>query len=365
MGGEVEGVMAGLTTTLITAKPREKAGARTGARYAFQLHVSLSKVLEVHASGADYRAVFDHFDDLVILNGSDNPDEIEFFQIKGKEQGGWTAANLCTAGQDVPRTVVGKMYQHTKNFGSAVAGCIFLTNAPFQFTLADGTKTGPDHIKITYASIGLLDKKRFAAALEPDFPSPRSPSEDQILHFERTDVPVNGYDVFVKGKLVDAVKAKEGVAIAALYRTLVEDITKRANDTTECVCLSDLFAHKSLGRDNVQAAFAAAETRRGILDDWGVIDDALKDAGRGSVARIKAKTAMVAYLRDRSRRVGEAEALASNVRHALDQVKGAVQNCDNLLAAAELVRTVASITSHESDRLEAAILLELYEAFNE
>ena len=54
--------------------------------------------------------------------------------------------------------------------------------------------------------------------------------------------------------------------VGALYRTLVEDITKRANDTTECMCLSDVFAHKYLSRKDFEAAFTAAETRRGILD---------------------------------------------------------------------------------------------------
>jgi hypothetical protein len=358
--------MTELTTTLVTTKPREKAGPRTGARYAFQAHVSLAKVLEIHETGVDYRAVFDHFDDLAILNATDNPDQVEFFQIKGKQQGGWTASSLCALGSEVPRTVVGKMYHHTKAFGSALAGCVFLTNAPFQFTLADGTKTSPDHVKVAYATIGPKDRARFAAALEPDFPSPRSPTEGEVLRFELTAVPVNGYDLVLKGKLVDAVETKEGVAVGALYRTLVEDITSRANDTTECTCLSEVFAHKSLCRQDFEAAFAAAETRRGILDDWGIVDDELKAAARGSVARIRAKTAMVEYLRDRSKRVREAEALAADVRHAFEQVKGAVQNCGNLLVAAELVRTVlpASAASHERDKVEAAILVELYEAFN-
>ncbi|MBB4391662.1 dsDNA nuclease domain-containing protein [Bradyrhizobium sp. ERR14] len=358
--------MTGLTTTLVAAKPREKAGPRTGARYAFQLHVSLSKVLDVHASGADYRALFDHFDDLVLLNKSNSPDRIDFFQIKGKQQGSWTASGLCALSDDIPRTIIGKMYHNTRDFGSAVGACSFLTNAPFQLTLADGTKTTPDHIKITYASVGADDKKRFSAALDADFPSPRTPSEDDVLCFERTDVPVTGYDVFLKGKLVDAASTKDGLAITALYRTLIEDVTARAHDTTECTCVSDVYSRKSLGRDEIEAAFTAAEARRGILDDWAVVDDALKEAGRGTVARIKAKTAMVSYLRDRSRRAHEAVVLAADVRDALHKVKASAQQCGSLLTATELVKAAlpASMLSHPIEIVEAAILLELYEALN-
>jgi len=359
--------MTALMIALVTAKPREKSGARTGARYAFQLHVSLAKVLELHQAGVDYRAVFDHFDDLAILKGSVDPHHIEFYQIKGKQQGDWTAASLCKSEGEAPSTTVGKMYHHTKVFGLAVDVCAFLTNASFKFTLADGTKTGPDHVTITYGSIGPHDRARFAAALEPDFPSPRSPIEDAVLRFERSDVPVSGYDLFLKGMLVDLVETKEGVAIGALYRTLVEDVATKANDTTECMSLSDVFAHKSLGREDFEAAFAAAETRRGILDNWSIVDDELKVAGRAFVARIRAQTATVQYLRDRSKRVHETEVLAAEVRKAFEQVKDDVQTCASMLTAAELVKAVlpiSQLTVHEPAMIEAAILVKLYEAFN-
>ncbi len=155
--------------------------------------------------------------------------------------------------------------------------------------------------------------------------------------------------------------------VGALYRTLVEDITKRANDTTECMCLSDVFAHKSLSRKDFEAAFTAAETRRGILDNWAIVDDELKAAGRPSLARIKAQTATVEYLRDRSKRVHEAEVLAEDVHKAAEQVKDDLKGCDSLLAGADLVRTVLTVSEpgvHEPAKVEAAILIELYEALN-
>ncbi|MBK3664794.1 DUF4297 domain-containing protein [Bradyrhizobium diazoefficiens] len=151
-----------LATALVTARPREKSGPRTGARYAFQVHVCLAKVLEWHAAGSDYRAVFDHFDDLAILTGPDDPDKIAFFQIKGKQSKPWTAANLAKKEGESPGTPVGKMYHHTTIFGSAVTRCTFLTNAIFSFTLADGTKTSSDHRNIAHASLGPKDSEVIA-----------------------------------------------------------------------------------------------------------------------------------------------------------------------------------------------------------
>ncbi|WP_407149866.1 dsDNA nuclease domain-containing protein [Bradyrhizobium sp. ORS 86] len=359
--------MTALVTTLVTAKPREKAGSRTGSRYAFQAHVSLAKMLELRKSGVDYRAVFDHFDDLAILVPSNCPNQIEFFQIKGKQQGSWTAASLCKLENEVPKSIVGKMYYHTQTFGSSVAGCVFLTNASFGLTLADGTKTGFDHTKILYGTLGSEDKTRFTAALEADFPSPRSPAEDAVLSFERTVVPVTGYDLVLKGMLVDAVENKQGVVVAALYRTLIQDITGRANDTTVCLNLSDVFTHKSLGCDELDQILAAAEKRRGILDAWTMVDDELKAAGRTPMERIKSQTAVVTYLRDRSMRTRQAEALAAEVYKAFQQVSAGVGSCDNLLTATDLVRIglpPSLVSKYEPAIIEAAILVELYESFN-
>jgi len=359
--------MTALITTLVSAKPREKAGSRTGSRYAFQAHVSLAKMLELRKSGADYRAVFDHFDDLAILIPSNCPDQIEFFQIKGKQQGSWTAASLCKLENEVPRSIVGKMYHHTQTFGASVAACVFLTNASFGLTLADGTKTGVDHTKILYRSVGSKDKRRFAVALEADFPSPRSPDEDEVLSFEQTIVPVTGYDLVLKGMLVDAVENKQGVVVAALYRTLIQDITSRANDTTVCLTLPDVFTHKSLGCEELDQILTAAEKRRGILDAWTIVDDELKASGRTPMERIKSQTAVVSYLRDRSMRTRQAEALAEEVHRAFQQVSASVRGCDHLIAAADLVRVglpASSVSVYEQATIEAAILVELYESFN-
>ena len=118
-----------LASVILQAQPREKAGARTSARFAFQVHASLAKLLELHEAGHDYRALFDHLDDLTIMVGSGEPTGLRFYQIKGREPGPWKPGNLCTASGDAPRTTIGKMYHGTggrpigdRRLGQAVDG---------------------------------------------------------------------------------------------------------------------------------------------------------------------------------------------------------------------------------------------------
>ena len=85
-----------MAAVAFAAKPREKAGAHTMARYGFQVHASILKMLELHRGGADYRAVFDHFDDLMVFDRADQPTHVAFFQIKSQDKGHWTLAAMTT-----------------------------------------------------------------------------------------------------------------------------------------------------------------------------------------------------------------------------------------------------------------------------
>ncbi|RXH09352.1 dsDNA nuclease domain-containing protein [Bradyrhizobium guangzhouense] len=359
-----------LATALVTAKPREKSGPRTGARYAFQVHVCLAKVLDWHVAGSDYRAVFDHFDDLAVITGPDDPDDpdkIAFFQIKGNQSGPWTAAKLAKKEGESPCTPVGKMYHHTTIFGSAVTRCTFLTNASFNFTLADGTKTSSDHRNIAHANLGQKDSEVIAKALDLDFAPPRSPNESIVLHYERTDVPVTGYDTMVKGKLVEMLENTDGLAISALYRTLVEEVTARTNDATEYSSIEDIYARKALSRKNLADVISAAENRRGILDSWSIVEDELKDAGRSIAFRVRLKTQTITHLRGCTNRSARSVTLAEIVNKPLATIGNALVECDKLLPVVETVKAqlqMSELSSYDAIEIDAAIFVELFEAMN-
>lgn len=358
--------MSALATSVLASTPREKAGATTGARYAFQAHASLLKILELHQAGNDYRALFDHFDDLTILDSSESPSAIEFFQIKGSASAAWTMAGLCAAKGKAPQTIVGKMYSHSQMFGSDASAATFLSNAPFSFLLAAGGKTSGDNNLIPLSILDDTEKAAVVAALDLDFPTPRDPNEVSFIHFERTLVPIKGYDLVVKGKLVDLVDGDASVAVGGLYRTLISDITAKANDTAVCSTTSELYARKSLSRKELEALIQAAQSRAGALDHWPMVDDELKALGRTPFERIRVKTEVVKYLRARSKRDTEAVAMASNIRMAAAQVNTSAATClTDITAMISGQLSSVFISNVAPDQLEAALLAEAVEVLNE
>ena len=114
--------MTNLLTAISSAKPREKSGASTMARYGFQVHASILKMLELHHSGDDYRAVFDHFDDLMVFDKSDLPENVDFYQIKSQSKGSWSLKDMTkkSGKGSPPVTFLGRLYQHMDSFGKMV-----------------------------------------------------------------------------------------------------------------------------------------------------------------------------------------------------------------------------------------------------
>ncbi|WP_340646739.1 dsDNA nuclease domain-containing protein [Phenylobacterium sp.] len=357
-----------LASALQTVTPREKSGATTSSRFAFQAHVSLAKMLDLHDADTDFRALLDYYDDLTIFSDSTaDPSEARFFQIKGKKSGSWTAAQLVKPEGKAPQTVVGKMYHHTAGFGASAAACTFVSNAPFSFTLSDGTKTTSDSVSVEFSALGKDDQDSFRKALDLDFKPPRSPDEASVLKFERTSVPLTDYEVFLRGRLVITVGDDTGIPVNALYRLLIEEITKRANDTSDCTTPSEIFGSKSFCRAELQSAISAAETRFSVLDHWAIIDEELKDASRSTKDRIRLRTSMISYVRARGKRDAAATALSAAARLAASQHVTDLDGTETLIAAGgvlQLNTVLPSQTPFSGLELEAAILVEAFEAIH-
>lgn len=73
--------------------------------YGFQVHFSILKMLELHKAGDDYRAAFDHFDDLMVFDKADQPEKVDFYQIKSQAKGDWTLSAMTSKdGKTKPST---------------------------------------------------------------------------------------------------------------------------------------------------------------------------------------------------------------------------------------------------------------------
>jgi hypothetical protein len=248
-----------------------------------------------------------------------------------------------------------------------VNACTFVTNASFSFTLSDGKATTADDSDIGFLNLGVAEQNVLKGGLDLDFKPPRSPDEATILRFERTQVPLTGYDLFLRGRLVVAVGDDTGLSVNGLYRLLVDEIVSRANDTNACISAADMFARKSLCKADLDGAISAAQTRRSVLDHWTIVDDELKSEGRTSRDRIGLHTAALSYIQARAKRDDDATLVSNAARKAATDSAAALDGTTSLIAAATVLRLATTLPlgiQIAGDALEAAMLVEAFEAIH-
>ncbi len=74
--------------SIVAKKPRENAGALAANRFAYQLDWGLKKLLELEESNLPYTIIFDYQDDILVLDSDDEPNFIDFYQVKTNASAG-------------------------------------------------------------------------------------------------------------------------------------------------------------------------------------------------------------------------------------------------------------------------------------
>ena len=135
-----------LVAILETARPRDIFGSQTAARYEFQANYSMLKLIELLEGKQDFRIVFDHFDDLMVLDSATTPSRVWLYQIKSKDPGEWSCTEICAkVSRKVPKSIVSKMYAHQTLFGQALQETSIVSNASYRIKLLDGTFSSGMH----------------------------------------------------------------------------------------------------------------------------------------------------------------------------------------------------------------------------
>ena len=150
----------GLAESLLQ-RPRESSGSRSSNRFDFQKDWALCHLLQVHESGNDYVLVFEHHDDLIVLDCEMAPTLVDFFQVKTRDSGSWSVQTLLhrTKGQKDPSfSILGKLYDNRLRFadrrGRLVWSATQTISSPLQRVVVAKTAITP--VSWTYAKSILI-----------------------------------------------------------------------------------------------------------------------------------------------------------------------------------------------------------------
>lgn len=333
------------------------------ARYGFQVHASVLKMLDLHRSGSDYRAVFDHFDDLMVFDKAQQPAKVDFYQIKSQDKGEWTLkAMAAKKGKGKPATFLGRLHHHMATFGKMVGRLVFVSNLSFKLKLADGTETGPDHHLVRSHELHANEVAALTKAVADDAVNPPAVDGCGLFAFERTSIGINDQDKFVKGSLLDYFHERGGadhVPVISLYETLRGSVFTKTGVTQEFTTEAEFYDRKTLCRADIESMFARATGGRRFTESWTAIQVDLAAAGMTTIQMLTLHNACLRYIRARS--AGESGAATFNVacQDAIVAHPAEIAACTTLT---EIAARLRDWVPSDYENRDGALFVEAFEA---
>jgi hypothetical protein len=355
-------------------KPREVSGSRSSNRFDFQKSWALCLLLKLHRTGQDYLVLFDYHDDVVVLDSAANPTAIDFYQVKTKKGGNWTATLLLKrekgANDELLNSIVGKMYSNKIAFPKAARTLNFVSNAQF----AVKHKNDPNRtVTLDGFELAELCKetlKEFSQSIQKEHNLIYSPLCDIVTRFTADPLSLESHATHAAGEFVnflDQIRPNGKFAAVPGHRAIATAIARKTSHERSPSTKEELISSKGITRADFEQMLATVLSHEEERERWDAVNQALIAEGHpfGDVNRWR--NAFKKYAVERidssntvlmavQRTIKSSVAAAKRENQSLtvrELISGALQRFDSI--------TRSAATPFSRDYLTAVILFEASE----
>lgn len=224
---------------------RERSGSIASNRFSFQQDWSLCKLISMEESGKDYVLIFEHDDDLITLDSPTDPKKVNFFQIKTKNSGNWTATELIK--QKNGSSILGKLYSNKIKYGDDTESLNFISNAKFKISL-NGSGQSITKNKICVVECEKAEFNKISQAIKNEHVLSVDP-ECNLIFLNVDDLALNDSGKHATGIIsnflynIDPHKKYKPTLI---YVSLINEIKRRCNYEHPSGSLEELKKNKGI-----------------------------------------------------------------------------------------------------------------------
>ncbi len=355
---------------LLKEPQREQGGKLAVERFEYQAAWGLSRIIQLHKSGADFGIAFEFHDDVLELDSISSPTKVTFFQVKTQKTGSWTlssiSASLGAMGKQTKEkpsdpplekklSYAAKMYDNFKRFPDHTDRLVFVTNQICSDLAAGHDETNFD----TAATAKIQAFRKRLKEQDPDFQDEHS----KLFHFCCSSMNLASFSDTIMGAVQKFVIEQTGMTETSTYAfalMLLEECRQRERmnvDFTSFATMSDSFVTRKLIDDRLEEF----KKKRAEAVDWVEIAPHISNI----VRRRDIGAAWKLYVNDRRSRYGPGpqrfkkavrEVVASHITGLHDLLK-------EVDAALPEVRQLAPLwdTTASDDYLRAVILYEFHD----
>lgn len=294
---------------------RETAGADTNLRFDYQKNWAFCEMIKRHLKGADYLVAFEYHDDVVFMEPAENPQKVDFFQVKTKKASSsitlpfYLARRKGTEGKKP--SILGKMYQNFDGIGAGhTVKTILVSNVSFSFCDTGSCVTDLKESDVTKIKEKLSDELS-------GFDEERLNS----VYFLTTGVSLDAMQSFLMGEVSELFKMElgegHGVNMHAWTRLVQDEINRKNNvDSGTISSTDDLKLKKCIDRKFLSKTVQLVVRNRTPAPDMQLVNGELKEAGWTTVDLMKMgkkiSNAVADYIDPTN---GDAEELKTRLEH--------------------------------------------------
>lgn len=265
-----------LTEALIARPPRETSGARTASRYHFQQNWALCKLLELYSDDSEFLMLLDYHEDIVILDHEASPEKADFFQIKTKDSGTWTIAQLAKKkiGKDgvLLQSILEKLYSAHKLCGENARKLCFVSNQAVKLQLNNGKTTKEEVNNCSFLTMASSEKECIHKCIEGDNPSVSDFVGLSKIITCKTSLSLDDHETHTKGcivKFFQDLYPDKPIQITSVYRALLDEIRqKTTTDDKGYSDFSSLTKSKGISRSSFHKIISYVGNSPGIEALW-------------------------------------------------------------------------------------------------
>ena len=207
-------------------------------------------MLRLHQEKPDYLVVLDYHDDVVVFDSSQEPEAVEFYQVKTKKPGYWSLDNLLERAKGSALSIVGKMYAHRLAFGHEVRQMQFISNALYSLEKASAKGSKTQKVEaFTAKDLCQEALHRLSASLQEEHKLEYCPIADLRLSFATTPLSVTEHVTHAKGRFTEFLEQKCGlihISTSHAFKCLIEELRKRCNCEDGITSISELAQKKGM-----------------------------------------------------------------------------------------------------------------------
>lgn len=244
--------------------PRENAGSMASNRFDFQKNWAICKLIELTQKEEDFVLAFEFYEDIIVLDSSNTPKYIDFYQIKTRNSGKYTLNSLLkkTAGS----SILGKLFFNAVNFQEETKSLNLVCNSNYSFT----DKTLSEKELVRGLDLEQKDIDNIVEKIEIELNIDWLKDILKLVSFQKTDLTINEHGAITKDLLYSFIEKKFSSEVkynpTALYRSIFDEVNRKNNVEKKPSNLDEVLKYKAISKNEFERILAVTITEPNKID---------------------------------------------------------------------------------------------------